>query len=159
MAEDVPLKELQRILHWISQNPWNPAAACWFRICKPSLLQLAYRRARLPSCPHSPGLTQSGLRAKADRLLEGKPASIWNITGSVLQLQPAPVPVLFHLKSPGFWEIFNGGTETNLKQKLAIYLQDMSIWKTHNCRFIYKPAYRWSSTEMPNVFDLLFSVK
>lgn len=66
--------------------------------------QLAYRRAPLPSCPHLPGLTQSGLRAKADRLLEGEPAPIWNITGSEVQLQPAPVPVLSHVKWPGFWK-------------------------------------------------------
>lgn len=65
--------------------------------------QLAYRHAPLPSCPHSPDLTQSGHRARADRLLEGKPAPIWNIIGSEVQLQPAPVPVLFHLMSPGFW--------------------------------------------------------
>lgn len=66
--------------------------------------QLAYHGAPLPSCPHSPGLTQSGLRAKADRLLEGEPAPIWNITGSEVQLQPAPVPVLSHVKWPGFWK-------------------------------------------------------
>lgn len=105
----------------ISQNPWNPAAAaaaaaCWLRTCTVSPRALRIAVHQLPSCPHSPGLTQSGLRAKADRLLEGELAPIWNITGSEVQLQPAPVPVLSHVKWPGFFfEVFDGGTETHTK--------------------------------------------
>lgn len=79
--------------------------------------QLAYRHAPLPSCPHSPGLTQSGLRAKADRLLEGQPAPIWNITGSELQLPPVPEAVLFVLEVTRILEDFDGGTETHLKKE------------------------------------------
>lgn len=83
---------------------------------------LAYHCAPLPGCPHSAYLTQSGLSAKADRLLQGKPASIWNITGSKVQPQPAPVAVtpLFHWNSLGFIGV-SMARQTHLRPgKLAI---------------------------------------
>lgn len=83
----------------------------------PRALRIAVHQ--LPSCPHSPGLTQSGLRAKADRLLEGEPAPIWNITGSEVQLQPAPVPVLSHVKWPGFFFLRSLTVEPRHKQRLT----------------------------------------
>lgn len=110
--------------------------------------QPAHRHAPLPSCPHSPDLTQSGLRAKADRLLEGKFAPIWNITGSELQLQPSPFCCRVF---GGFWR-WNWDAP---KTKAGHYLQDLSIWKMHNCRLMHKPAYRWSLTEMSKLFSLI----
>lgn len=113
MAEDVSRKELQRILHCVSQNPWNPTPACWFRICTPSLPSLRIAMHHCQAVLTRPTWLRVGS--------EPRQTDCWKANLLPSGTSQAPSYSCSRPRSvAGFLEVFEGGTETHLKQKLVI---------------------------------------
>lgn len=150
MAEDVSRKELQRILHCVSQNPWNPTPACWFRICTPSLPSLRIAMHHCQAVLTRPTWLRVGS--------EPRQTDCWKANLLPSGTSQAPSYSCSRLPSPFCCRVFGGFWRWNWdapKTKAGHYLQDLSIWKMHNCRLMHKPAYRWSLTEMSKLFSLI----
>lgn len=81
---------------------WDCVSQCFFPPCQAVL-----------TCPY---LTHRWLRANTDRLLEGKLATIWNITGCQKQPQPA------HTHNLHLLTIVCGPASIFLKQSYLLFI-------------------------------------
>lgn len=132
MAEDASLKELQRILHCISQNPWN--------------VSLLVRSLRIAMHRCQAVLTRpTWLRVGS----EPRQTDCWKAKLLPSGTSQAPSYSCNRLPSsfcfPWSRRVFGGFWRWNRdtpKTKADHYLQDLSIWKMHICRIMPKPAYR-----------------